>query len=260
MKTDTQQRILAYIREKKQVQPKDIVKYFGFNATGIFRHLKKLINRGQIIKQGKLPEVFYLPVNNQNKKYLENEQATIIQNGFVWNESGGKDLLKPEIYCPTRDVFQARLDRLLGDCRRQLADENTAYLLVAIAGEIGNNSFDHNLGSWRDLSGIYFAADLAAREIILADRGQGVFSTIKKVRPGAVDDKEALKIAFTEIISGRAPEQRGNGLKFVKKIIEKENWQLDFYSGGAHCTIKNGLINFTVENKKTVGAVALIKF
>lgn len=260
MKTDTQQKILAYIKEKEQVSAKEIINYTGHNATGIFRHLKKLINSGLIIKQGKPPKVFYLPINNKNSNYIVDNKSKIIQDGFVWNEMGNKNLLKPEVYCPTRDVFQARLDRLLSDCLRQLNNENLSYLLVSIVGEIGNNSFDHNLGNWQDVMGVYFAADLVSRKIILADRGQGIFSTIKKVRPGLDDDKEALKVAFTEMISGRAPEQRGNGLKFVTKIIEDQNWQLDFYSGRAACRIKNGNISFVVENKNTVGVVALIKF
>lgn len=257
MKTDTQQRILAYIREKRRVSAKEIISYTGYNATGIFRHLKKLINSGLVIKQGKPPKVFYLPDSIDSVRNIEHG---VIQNGFVWNDSGNKNLLKPEVYCPTRDVFQARLDRLLSDCLRQLDNANLVYLLVSVVGEIGNNSFDHNLGNWRDAMGVYFAVDLSVREIILADRGQGIFSTIKKVRPEVDNDREALRIAFTEIISGRAPEQRGNGLKFVRKIIKDQNWQLDFYSGGAFCRISNDKVDFANQNKNTIGTVALIKF
>lgn len=260
MKTDTQQRILAYIKEKKQVSAKNIIEFTSLNATGVFRHLKKLINSQQIIKLGKPPKVIYLPNNHKDIKYMEENKSEIIQNGFVWNETGKENLLKPEVYCPTRDVFQARLDRLLAACLHQLNDENLSYLLVSIVGEIGNNSFDHNLGNWHDVMGIYFAVDLVAREIIITDRGQGIFSTIKKVRPGVNNDEEALKIAFTEMVSGRAPEQRGNGLKFVTKIVENENWQLDFYSGEAFCRIKNGKLDFMNENKNVIGIVSLIKF
>lgn len=255
MKTDTRQKILSFIKERGQTSAKEIIEHIGYNATGIFRHLGKLIAANLIIKQGTPPKVFYLPKNMNN-----NNEPTIIHNGFVWNEHGNENLLKPEAYCPTRDVFQARLDHLLTDCLRQLNNESLSYLLVAVAGEIGNNSFDHNLGNWHDVMGIYFAADLSSRQIVLADRGQGIFSTIKKVKPSVASDREALQVAFTEIISGRAPEQRGNGLKFVKKIFEEQNWQLNFYSGNASCKIQGGTINFADENKKTTGIVALIKF
>ncbi len=253
MKTDTKQRILAYIKENKQISAKAIISHFGLNATGIFRHLSNLTRRGLIIKQGKPPKVFYLPVNDKK------DDSSIIKNGFLWNENDRETLPPPEVYCQTRDVFQARLDRLLADCLRQF-DENLSFLLTAIVGEIGNNSFDHNLGNWRDIAGIYFAADLSSREILIADRGQGVFSTIKRVRPKVRNDIEAMRVAFTEKISGRAPEQRGNGLKFVKKIFEQQRWQLDFRSGQAICRIENGMVKFIDDKKKINGAVALIKF
>ncbi|MBI5022940.1 MAG: winged helix-turn-helix transcriptional regulator [Candidatus Magasanikbacteria bacterium] len=253
MKTDTKQKILAYIKENKRVSAKEIIGHFGLNATGIFRHLGSLIKQGLIIKQGKPPTVFYLPTND--KKQI----SSIIQNGFIWNEHRTGILPLSEVYCPTRDVFQARLDRLLADCLHQF-DENLSYLLTAVVGEIGNNSFDHNLGNWRDVAGIYFAADLSSREILIADRGQGVFATIKRVRPKIKNDIEAVRIAFTERISGRAPEQRGNGLKFVKKIFEQQGWQLIFNSGQASCRIESGAVSFVHDKKNIRGIIALIKF
>ncbi len=63
MKTNTKQRVLAYIKENRQVSAKDIVTYFGLNATGIFRHLSSLVSQGLIIKEGKPPRVFYFPAN-----------------------------------------------------------------------------------------------------------------------------------------------------------------------------------------------------
>ncbi|MBI4714251.1 winged helix-turn-helix transcriptional regulator [Candidatus Uhrbacteria bacterium] len=253
MKTDTKQRILAYIKENKQVSAKDIISHFGLNATGIFRHLGSLTKQGLIIKHGKPPTVFYLP--SEHKK----GNPSIIQNGFIWNESQVGILPPSEVYCPTRDVFQARLDRLLTDCLRQF-DENLSFLLTAVVGEIGNNSFDHNLGSWRDVAGIYFAVDLIARSILITDRGQGIFATIKRVKPETKSDVEAMRVAFTERISGRAPEQRGNGLKFVKKIFEQQGWQLNFRSGQAVCRIESEVTSFANEKKEIHGIIALIKF
>lgn len=252
MKTDTKQKILEYIKGHNPTSSKEIVGYFGLNATGIFRHLGSLIKQGLIIKQGKPPRVLYMPADNKNT-------LSIIQSGFVWNEND-KGILPPlEYYCKTRDVFQARLDHLLADCLRKF-DKNQSYLLTAIVGEIGNNSFDHNLGNWRDISGIYFAADLTKHEIIIADRGQGIFATIKRVKPTIKNDLEAMRVAFTERISGRAPEQRGNGLKFVKKIIEQQNWRMTFNSGNALCCIENGNTNFVNGHKNIQGTIALIKF
>jgi len=52
------------------------------------------------------------------------------------------------------------------------------------------------------------------RKVVLADRGQGVLTTLKRVRRELTNSSEAIRVAFTETISGRYPETRGNGLKF----------------------------------------------
>jgi hypothetical protein len=56
-------------------------------------------------------------------------------------------------------------------------------LLTSVAGEIGNNSYDHNLGQWPDIPGIFFAYDLNKKQIALADRGVGILETLRKVKP-----------------------------------------------------------------------------
>jgi len=51
---------------------------------------------------------------------------------------------------------------------------------------------------------------------------------------------QALKIAFTKIISGRPSEARGNGLKFVKLVVTNHPFVLDFQSGNAVLKLKQG--------------------
>jgi hypothetical protein len=68
----------------------------------------------------------------------------------------------------------------------------------------------------------------------LADRGQGIFQSLARVHPGITDEEEALKAAFEKVISGRAPEQRGNGLKFVRSVLSLNAGRgLACVSGGA---------------------------
>lgn len=148
-------------------------------------------------------------------------------------------------YCQTRDVFQTRIDKMLRNLLNEKnVGDNRAYIISAIAGEIGNNSFDHNLGNWRDIPGIFFAYEIFETEIkiALADRGQGILSTLKKVKPELADDQEALKTAFLERISGRAPENRGNGLKFVKENVEEMKMRLLFCSGNAQAELNAKMI------------------
>ena len=169
--------------------------------------------------------------------------------------------LEQDVYCQTRDIFQARLEKLQSSLQRVVASKATS-LLSAIAGEIGNNSFDHNLGNWPDIAGIYFSYDLGSRVIVLADRGQGILTTLKRVRPVLASDGDALKIAFTETVSGRFPEARGNGLKFVRDVIVGNPFSLDFETGNAHLYLKEndrGII-ITPEEKYIRGCLAIIRF
>jgi len=68
----------------------------------------------------------------------------------------GKAQKEKEYYCLMRDVFDARISRLIADLNRNNISEENAYVISAIAGEIGSNSFDHNLGKWPDVIGIFF--------------------------------------------------------------------------------------------------------
>lgn len=142
-----------------------------------------------------------------------------------------------DAYCQTRDVFQARLERLQHQLQGSVPD-SAVSLLSAVTGEIGNNSFDHNLGNWPDITGIYFSYDIRNRNIVLADRGQGILTTLKRVKPELANASEALKIAFTETLSGRFPEARGNGLKFVRSVIIKNPFTLKFQTGDASLFLK----------------------
>ncbi|PIU01550.1 hypothetical protein COT68_02625 [bacterium (Candidatus Torokbacteria) CG09_land_8_20_14_0_10_42_11] len=191
---------------------------------------------------------------------MNENKLKIIQDGLAWIMRNQAELPPSQIYCETRDVFKARLDRLIPELQKAKQSDSKSFLLSAVAGEIGNNSFDHNLGHWRDLAGVYFSFDLTRHCIVLADRGQGILSTIKKVRPEISNASEALRIAFTEKISGRAPEQRGNGLKFVRRVIAEQGWELYFYSGNASFVIKEKKEFFQEEKDNILGVLAIIKF
>jgi hypothetical protein len=165
-------------------------------------------------------------------------------------------------YCQNSYIFQGRLSRLESELAKTPGLALSFSILSAITGEIGNNSFDHNLGNWPDLPGIFFGYNMEKRKIVLADRGRGVLETLRAVRPGLADDAAALQTAFTEIISGRAPESRGNGLKFVRRALEKNPFSLFFQSGGAILEIKKAKPDFVIKKAKKNfhGCLVLIKF
>ena len=169
---------------------------------------------------------------------------------------------RQDFYCSDSSIFQARLSKLESELGK-IKELSTIFPLIsAIAGEIGNNSFDHNLGNWPDIPGVFFAYNLNKREIVLADRGQGILTTLKKVMPKLTNHQDALFVAFTEIISGRAPESRGNGLKFVRDVVRNNEISLFFQTGDAWLKIQKGDSNLNV--KKAIinfrGCLALINF
>lgn len=166
-----------------------------------------------------------------------------------------------DTYCQTRDEFQARLEKLQSALKGKVSLSEIS-LLSAVAGEIGNNSFDHNLGNWADIPGIFFSYDMKENIIVLADRGQGILTTLRRVKPELDSSVEALKVAFTEIISGRMPEARGNGLKFVRSVIIKNPFTLSFQTGNAHLYLKQNDKDVIVEKADSFlrGCFAIIGF
>lgn len=136
--------------------------------------------------------------------------------------------------CSSRDIFQVRLDHFYKELIKKQFHESEVALLTAITGEIGNNCFDHNLGRWRDVSGCWFGYGFEQKHIglVISDRGQGVLASLKFVVPELKSDEQALDMAFTKKLSGRSPEKRGNGLKFVRSVINgSKNRFLIFISG-----------------------------
>lgn len=169
---------------------------------------------------------------------------------------------KKRFYCPTSIEFKIRLSKLQNTLGKLETLQNYYPLIVAVAGEIGNNSYDHNLGNWPDISGIFFTFDVNKKQIVLADRGLGVFRTLKRVKPSIKNDQDAIHTAFTETISGRAPEARGNGLKFVREVITNNPLKLTFHSGGANIVINgnNKKIKYNKTDTYYSGCLAMLTF
>ena len=167
-----------------------------------------------------------------------------------------------EFYCQNSAIFQARLMKMENLMMQNKKTKDIFPLIVSVAGEIGNNSFDHNLGQWPDTAGIFFGYDLNKRQIVLADRGLGILKTLRRIRPGLKNHAQALKTAFTEIISGRAPENRGNGLKFVRKVISQNPINLFFQTGNAQLELNEMTADLKITDSKDNfrGCLALISY
>jgi hypothetical protein len=156
-------------------------------------------------------------------------------------------------FSETRDIFTSRI--------QSYAIEKENYLEIAVIGEIGNNTFDHNFGFVNEFpKGVYCNTEYLRKYTVLADYGKGLRQSLIAVMPSINSDMEAIEIAFTKRISGRSPEQRGNGLKFVSETVRENNWHLYFQSGVGSCSIDKDGIKFTERKIFLTGCLAIIDF
>lgn len=198
-------------------------------------------------------------------RYYKKEDLEIFSNNLLklaheWAVFGKP--ISQDFYCSNSAVFQARLLNMQSLLQNSKKTERIFSLIVAVAGEIGNNSYDHNLGNWPDVPGAFFGYDIHKGIIVLADRGLGILKTLKRVKPELKNHEDALRVAFTEMISGRAPEDRGNGLKFVRKVVEDNPIGVFFQSGDAHLNLERNSAILNIEKSETniQGCLAVIRF
>lgn len=194
----------------------------------------------------------------QDVKNFINDLPTI---GWKWASQTTPSEPAPEFYCSTSDVFAGRSSTLKNNLGKINDPSIDSSLLTATVDEIGENSYAHNLCNWPDISGIFFAYDLNKRVIVLADRGRGILETLKIVRPKLQSHKEALEVAFTQVISGRPGENRGRGLKSVKFNILTSNVKLTFRTGDAELDLKKGDQKLNITECETFhGCFVILEF
>lgn len=204
---------------------------------------------------------YYSP--RELEKRVQADGRTLMSYAHAWVERDVGEVPFDSLYISNAAAFQVRLNNDLAPKLQRLPQLQETYgLLIAVIGEIGNNSFDHNIGNWPDVSGMLFGYDLERGVIILADRGQGVLKTLQSVRPNLAGDREAVQLAFTEIVTGRPSETRGNGLKFVRSAVSRSTMGLLFESGASRLLQKpkTYMISFQDIRLPIHGCLARIRF
>lgn len=194
------------------------------------------------------------------EKDLEIFTSDIMRFASEWIENGVE--FPDRFYCSTSSIFNARLTKMEYALMQQPGFEKLYSLIVLVAGEIGDNSFAHNIGKWPDAVGIFFGYNLEKRIIVLADRGLGILETLRQVRPELSNHVVAVTVAFTEFISGRAPEKRGNGLKLVREVVTEQPIDLFYTTGDAEVRMKgfNKAFRVTRGERSARGCLAKIEF
>ena len=194
------------------------------------------------------------------EKDLEIFASDLMKFASEWIQDGVE--FPGTFHCSTSSIFNARLTKMEYALMNKPGYEKLYSLIVLLTGEIGDNSFAHNLGKWPDTAGIFFGYDLAKGIVVLADRGLGILETLRQVRPGLQSHVEAVEVAFTEFISGRAPEKRGNGLKLVREVVTTQPINLFFTSGDAEVRLQGTDKTFRVTRGQQIvrGCLAKIEF
>ncbi len=241
------------MESKEFYTTKEIAELLGISRVAVFNKIKKGDIKAQ--KMGRNFVIFKKDIGD-----VDVFSSNLFKLAKDWTTSYKN--FPEQFYCQNSGVFQARVTKMGGLMMENKDAKDLFSLLTSIAGEIGNNSYDHNLGQWPDTPGIFFGYDLNKKQIVLADRGLGILQTLKRVKSELKDHQDALKTAFTEIISGRKPEARGNGLKYVRSVISKNQINLVFQTGNAKLILNGGNPDLNIEKVKENirGCIALITY
>ncbi|MCL5010997.1 MAG: helix-turn-helix domain-containing protein [Patescibacteria group bacterium] len=241
------------MESKEFYTTKELAELLGVSRIAVFNRIKKGDIKAQ--KMGRNFVIFKKDIGD-----IDVFSSNLFKMAKDWAISHKE--FPDQFYCQNSGVFQARITKMSVLMMGNRDAKALFSLLTSIAGEIGNNSYDHNLGQWPDTPGIFFGYDLNKKQIVLADRGLGILKTLKRVRPELTDHQQALKVAFTEIISGRRPEARGNGLKYVRNVISKNPINLIFQTGNAKLTLSGGSADLDIKTIKEniPGCIALITY
>ena len=224
--------------------------------------LRRWDNEGVLKSHRKTVGGFRYYETSELEPFFEEAFLDVEKAALTWISGDGSWTPLQLFYCSTSNVFQLRLHTLETTLATKKGLEAIFPLITASVGEIGNNAFDHNLGNWPDMPGLFFGFDKKRSKIVLADHGQGILRTISRVRTSLQTHEEALRVAFTEVLTGRAPEHRGNGLKFVRKIIEMNPFLLTFQTGDARLILKYGDKDLSINKTETAiqGCFAILSF
>lgn len=83
MKTGTSDKIVQYIKENKQVTPKEMSGYLDISSQALFRHLSRLVEDGRVFKVGRPPAVFYSVGGEGAKELVGATEIDDVTKNFI---------------------------------------------------------------------------------------------------------------------------------------------------------------------------------
>lgn len=146
-----------------------------------------------------------------------------------------------------RDEFDAKLPKIINFLSERGFRQADVYRITAMIGELGNNTFDHNLGKWPTefigcMIALRWQKEGSLLEIIVDDLGIGFLESLKMHAPAPTSEIEAIMLALSGV-TGRVGEKRGNGLRSVIA------WMKQYYDGILYIHSGSGAVEIT-KNKK----------
>lgn len=240
---NTREQILEYIKARGPSSGAAIAAQLGITRQAVNKHLRELVNRGELVKGGRtrgavygmpdhrLPEQEKLPAGQQlfDKRY----PIAGLEEDRVFDEISLRMNLRSELNAGAFEIFQ--------------------YALT----EVVNNAIDHS-----DSTACRVSVDVGPYEASFSvrDYGVGIYSRVQEVY-GLRDEYEALG----EFLKGKRtslPEHHsGEGLFFTSKagdevtvkshyITVHFNNRLQDVQTGEHSYLKGTRVDFSV-NKRT---------
>ena len=211
-----------------------------------------------IERKGGSKKQLLLPTAQETADYLQKTGFTNFLGEISYGEFPKKAMpdynVKEITHSLFRDDFNARLSTFKSMFHRfGVSDKDDINRAVVLIGELGNNVFDHNEGSWpTDVRGAIILGQNYPQEkrleMVVADPGIGFRQSLRTVDPN-LSDLEAIKLGL-EGRTGRVGEKRGNGLILIQDwVINKFNGTVRIHSGSGLVTVdKRGTKSRNVNN------------
>ncbi|MFA4815070.1 MAG: hypothetical protein WC924_02795 [Candidatus Gracilibacteria bacterium] len=97
MRTDTSEKIVAYIDEHKQAKPEELVRMLQISKQAVFKQLAGLLRKGIISKIGKAPKVLYIlnsesgvSTGNCKEDNLSAQTLKLIEERYLYVSASGE--------------------------------------------------------------------------------------------------------------------------------------------------------------------------
>lgn len=193
----TIEKILKYLNYKNFASGTEIANHLGISRQAVNKHLKRLIQSGDIQKEGNTKSTTYFPSNAKLKKT---------------NLKTFKKIYK--IANLEEDIVFLDIDIYL-NLKKNLR-QNVFEIIHYVFTEMLNNAIDHS-GSENCL--IEVKIDTYKIEILIRDYGIGIFHSIY-TKFGLNDEYEAVGELLKGKTTTMSKRHSGEGIFFTSKVLE----------------------------------------